>query len=100
MQGTDSLTGSADEQAESAESPVVIYSDYSESILNELQRLNGSLEYWMQSPDRPVTVFNGVTIETMISLFFVAFMGGFCLVSLARIIGLVIRKIQILFSKI
>lgn len=110
MQGTDSLTRSDDpepipgtgSESGSEQDPVqtVIYTD-SESILQELQRLNSNLEYWFQSPDLyPVSVFNGITINTMFSLFFAAFMGGFCLVSLARIIGIVIRKIQILFSKI
>lgn len=97
---TDSLTGSADEQTESAESPVVIYSDYSEQILQELQRLNGNLEYWTQSPEHPVTVFNGVTIETMISLFFAAFIGGFCLISVGRLVAYLIKKINVLFGKI
>lgn len=102
MPVTDSLTESAEAEnpPESIESPVIICSDYSEQILQELQRLNGNLEYWMQSPEHPVTVFNGVTIETMISLFFAAFIGGFCLISVGRLVAYLIKKINILFGKI
>lgn len=96
---TDSLTESAENLPESAEAPVIIYSEYSEQILQELQRLNGNLEYWVQSPERPITVFNGATTETMFSLFFAAFIGGFCLISVSRLIAYLIKKINKLFEK-
>lgn len=99
---TDSLTESAEAEdlPGSDEAPVIIYSDYSEQILQELQRLNGNLECWFQSPtESPVSVFNGVTIETMISLFFAAFIGGFCLISVSRLIAYLVKKIVELFGE-
>lgn len=101
MPGTDSLTESAEAEdlTETDEAPVIIYSDYSEQILQELERLNGNLECWVQSPERPVTVFKGATIETMFSLFFAAFIGGFCLISVSRLTAYLIKKINKLFEK-
>lgn len=101
LPGTDSLTGSSDAEdvPGSDEAPVIIYSDHSEQILQELQRLNGNLEYWFQSPERPASVFSGVTIETMFSLFFAAFIGGFCLISVSRLIAYLVKKINELFGE-
>lgn len=101
LPGTGSLTGSSDAVPESDEAPVTTYSDHSEQILQELQQLNGNLESWFRDPGgHHAPVFEGVTVQVMLSLFFAAFIGGFCLASLSRLCAYAVRNIRKLLGRL
>lgn len=68
-------------------------------VVQELQHLEGRLESWVGSPgDGPA--FVGATVRVMFSLFFAAFIGGFCLASLSRLCAYAVRNIRKLFGRL